>query len=272
VNRKLLIFVITLTSAIYCKASESYLSSNLRAEDPRPNFKLENNSLLFAQATDDDAFDPFSDYSEFDEATDEEADINFFKNGRFLTVGLQLGFKGFTGDLSSDYTAGGVYGLYLSYFFDLRFALQFGFSTGDYSFYFQDANGVPDAGNINFSLLQLDAKYYFNTQNVTKGRAELNPYILFGLSDVFRTETLTSSTSGAALNASTSAWGLDLGAGIEIPILKKKCYYGVQATFHYINFPDSNGPFPIVDDNNAPSTMSQRGYQYDLLGLVGVNF
>lgn len=42
------------------------------------------------QPTDiDEAFDPFSDYSEMEQDAEEEADINFFKNGRFLTLGFQ---------------------------------------------------------------------------------------------------------------------------------------------------------------------------------------
>ncbi|MFN9068010.1 MAG: hypothetical protein ACK5V3_12335, partial [Bdellovibrionales bacterium] len=45
----------------------------------------------FSQVDTEEAYDPFSDYSEFDEASDEEADINFFRNGRFLTVGLAAG-------------------------------------------------------------------------------------------------------------------------------------------------------------------------------------
>ena len=77
--------------SFYGQAKESYLLS-----EGSPEFK----PFLLAQAADDDAFDPFSDYSEFDEATEEEADINFFRNGRFLTVGFQLGVKGFTDNLA----------------------------------------------------------------------------------------------------------------------------------------------------------------------------
>jgi hypothetical protein len=266
-TRKLFVFLIMLSASFYCQGSESYLAS-----EGSPNFKLENNRLLLAQATDDDAFDPFSDYSEFDEATDEEADINFFKNGRFLTVGFQLGFKGFTDNLANDYTSGGTYGLYMSYFFDLRFALQFGYSTGDYSFSFNNTSGNVETGNVAFSLMQIDTKYYFNTQNVTKGLADLNPYLLAGLSNVYRTYTLTSLT-GVAANATSSAWGLDLGAGIEIPMLKKKAYFGFQATFHYVTFPDSNSAFYMPDyTSNSSSTLTQSGYQYDIVGLVGINF
>ena len=261
--RLITVFILLLFTSFYGQASESYLFSE-GSSDYKP--------FLLAQAGgDDDAFDPFSDYSEFDEATEEEADINFFRNGRFLTVGFQIGAKGFTGNLAQDYTSGGTYGLFLAYFFDLRFALQFGFNTGDYTFNFQTPSGQSTGGDVQFTLIQMDAKYFFNTQNVTKGLADLNPYLLAGLSDNFRTYTLTSSQTGQVANATQSAWGLDLGTGIEIPLMKKKAYFGFQFTFHYVNFPDSNSTFYLYD-YSQPSTLTQSGYQYDVLVLMGINF
>ncbi|KAL0630168.1 hypothetical protein Q9L58_010985, partial [Maublancomyces gigas] len=79
--------------------------------------------VLLAQA--DDAYDPFADYSEFDEAVDEEEDLNFFRNGRLLTLGFIGGYRGFTGTLNKIYSGNMSFGLFLCYFFDLRFALQF---------------------------------------------------------------------------------------------------------------------------------------------------
>src|SRR4051794_21913065 len=76
-----------------------------------------------AQFDADDAYDPFADYSEFEEAQDEEADINFFRNGRFVTLGFAGGMRGFTGGLGNMYRSSPSFGLFLSYFFDLRFAL-----------------------------------------------------------------------------------------------------------------------------------------------------
>src|ERR1041385_294119 len=51
---------------------------------------------LVAQHDADDSYDPFGDYSEFEEASDEEADLNFFRNGRFFTLGFQVGYQRFT--------------------------------------------------------------------------------------------------------------------------------------------------------------------------------
>ncbi len=75
----------------------------------------------------------FTDYSEFDEESDEEADINFFRNGRFFTMGLAGGIRGFTGNFADTYESAPTFGLFLSYFFDLRLALSLGFQTGDHA-------------------------------------------------------------------------------------------------------------------------------------------
>ncbi len=90
--------------------------------------------VLVAQAEGgDDAYDPFADYSEFEESADEEEDLNFFRNGRLLTVGFIGGYRGWTQTLSKIYTGNPAFGLYMCYFFDLRFALQFGFLTSDHT-------------------------------------------------------------------------------------------------------------------------------------------
>ena len=225
---------------------------------------------FFAQL-DDDSYDPFSDYSEFDEDSDEEADTYFFKHGRLLTVGILGGYKGFTGNLQSIYSAGGCYGIYLSYFFDLRFSLELSFTTGSYPFTLTALNGVTAGGTVGFTNVGLDVKYYFNTQNVSKGLADYNPFIIGGLTDFFRTYTLASSTAGSLSNATGSAFGLDIGAGIEVPVMRRKAYLGIQGVFHYVNFPDANTPIYIASQSqNATQTTS--GYQYDIFAILGVNF
>src|SRR3954462_13104442 len=80
--------------------------------------------LRVAQFDADDTYDPFADYSEFDEAQDEEADINFFRHGRFVTIGFLGGYRGFTQGSANLFKPAVNFGLFLSYFFDLRFALQ----------------------------------------------------------------------------------------------------------------------------------------------------
>jgi hypothetical protein len=233
---------------------------------------LERHYLLAADDS-DDSYDPFSDYSEFDEASDEEADIHFFRNGRFFTIGLVGGLRGFTGNLSTLYGSSPTYGLYLSYFFDLNLALQFGFVTGDHNFnvnFACDSGTCTNTGNVSLTMMNFHLKYYFNTQNVTRGLADLNPYLIGGLSQNYRTYTV----SGVDGYSRDSVMGVDAGLGIEIPMMRRKAYFGIQSTFHYANFKDANTPLTGVDKNfkQYDTGVKPSGQNYDVLGILGLNF
>ena len=224
--------------------------------------------LLMAQAEGDEAYDPFSDYSEFDEASDEEADINFFRNGRFFVLSFSGGLRSFTGNMQKLYGSAPSYGLFMTFFFDLRFALQAGFLTGDHGYDLTTANG-KNVGNVSVTFLDISLKYFLNTQNVTRGLADLNPYFIGGLSQVYRTQTFTG-VSGSARDATM---GLHFGAGLEIPLMRKKAFFGVQAMYRYFNFKDEN---EFIMDQSVtpavPTSSKANGDSYDMLGIIGLNF
>ncbi len=220
----------------------------------------------YSQWENDDTYDPFADYSDYEATSEEEADINFFKNGRLLTLGLNLGYRNFTGEYGTIYGGAPAFGLFLSYFFDLRFALQFGFMTGDHSYYVP-AN-TPLSGNMGLSDISINLKYYLSTQNVTKGLAKLNPYVHFGFSQVQRTLTLPA-VSGAAYGK-TSSNGFSVGTGIEIPAMRNKMYYGFQATYSFVSFTDENTQ--IIGVSNEQTGMVPTGDPYQLILILGVNF
>jgi hypothetical protein len=264
--RKALLPVISL---LFCLAfTVSAKASYLLSSSPKDS------GYLMAQTDSDDAYDPFSDYSEFDEASDEEADINFFRNGRFFTIGMVAGLRAFTDQLSNLYGSGPTYGIFLSYFFDLNLALQFGFVTGDYDFNlsFADSGGnrFVNSGNVSLTFMSFDLKYYFSTQNVTKGLADLNPYILGGVSQVYRTYTI----SGLDGLSRESVMGLDGGGGIEIPILRRKSYIGLQLVYHFVSFKDESTAMIGVDTagNQIQTSTKPKGDTYDLLMIFGMNF
>lgn len=224
--------------------------------------------ILLAQADFEDSYDPFSDYSEFDEATDEEADIYFFRHGRFFTIGLALGQRYFTDNMSSLYQQGATYGLFLCFFFDLRLALQFGFSVGDYGFSFPTSGSSVD-GSVGLTFLHMNLKYYFNTQNMTRGLADLNPYMIGGFEQVFRTYT-TTTTAGLA-DSRDSTLGLNFGGGIEIPFNRKKSFFGVQMNYHYVQFRDENANLSSPE-TGAAITKKVSGDTYDVMGIIGINY
>src|SRR5690606_18407978 len=123
--------------------------------------------------------DPFADFSEFEDSAEEEADINFFQNGRFFTLGFIGGYRRWTGTYADIFDPGTSFGLFISYFFDLRFALQVSFQNSDHAFTIEDPSN-PSPGNLSRTALGIDLKYYLNTQNVTRGLANLNPYLFGG--------------------------------------------------------------------------------------------
>lgn len=221
---------------------------------------------LLAQESGDDAYDPFSDYSEFDEASDEEADINFFRNGRFFVLSFAGGFRGFTDNMAKLYNSGPTYGLFMTFFFDLRFAMQAGFLTGDHAYELSTPSGKT-TGNISMTFLDISLKYYMNTQNVTRGLADLNPYMIGGFSQTYRTLTIT----GTGDSARDATMGLHGGMGLEIPLMRKKAFFGIQALYRYFNFKDENQN--LIDPTTLlPTNVKPTGDSFDIMGMVGINF
>lgn len=224
-------------------------------------------SLTQAQSDPDESYDPFTDYSEFDEASDEEADLNFFRNGRFFTIGLVGGPRLFTENMSKTYGSGPTFGLQMTYFFDMRLGFALGMMTGDHSVSLSTTNNSY-TGSVSLTAINFDLKYYMNTQNVTKGLADLNPYILGGFSQFYRTYTL----SGIEASSRESVMGTDLGVGLEIPLMRRKAFLGLQATYHYINFADENKEFLFTGTTYERLNNKVNGDLYDMLLIIGMNF
>lgn len=258
----LLIALMGLCSLATPAFAQGYLSG-----DHHTHNSPDQKHYLLAQSDPDEAYDPFSDYSEFDEASDEEADINFFRNGRFFTVGLAAGVRGFTGNFSKAYSSAPTFGLYLTYFFDLRLAMSMGFMTGDNAVTI-DTAATDYTGNVSFTSLNFDLKYYLNTQNVTRGLADLNPYLIGGFAQFYRTYTLT----GLEGYSRDATMGIEIGAGLEVPLMRKKAFLGIQGMYHYVNFKDENGKFINDGVSSIPLTHTISGDVYDFLILLGMNF
>ncbi len=226
---------------------------------------------VYAQSESSDAFDPFSDYSEFDQDSDEEADVNFFRNGRLLTLGLATGPRQFTENMSKVYGSGPNFGIQISYFFDLKTALGVGIMTGDspLAFTTQSGNTINKySGNVSFTSINFNLKYFMNTQNVTKGLADINPYILGGFSQWYRTVAI----SELGTSSRENVMGADIGIGVEIPLMRRKAFLGFQATYHYINFADETKEFLFNGQSNELLERRINGDLMDLLFIIGLNF
>lgn len=224
-------------------------------------------SYLLAQTDPDEAYDPFTDYSEFDEDSDEEADINFFRNGRFFTLGLAGGSRGFTGNFADTYQAAPTFGIFITYFFDLRLAMSLGFQTGDHAVKFTTNSASKTyVGNVSISSMSFDLKYYLSTQNVTRGLADLNPYILGGVGQFYRTYTIAD-LDGYSRD---STMGFNVGAGLEIPLMRRKAFLGLQGAFHSVEFGDEKKTG--VDGGAEKLDKTISGDFFDFLAIIGMNF
>lgn len=194
----------------------------------------------FSQYEGDDVYDPFADYSEFEENSQEEADINFFRNGRFFNLALHMGGHMFTEGMAQNIDASPAPGLAMTYFFSLRLALQFSYAYSQHSLGPIPTSGQPIEGNMGLTSISFDLKYYFNTDNVTRGLADLNPYLIGGFSQNSRSFSLVDQT----VVAKDDGAGLDLGFGIEVPVSRNEMFIGAQFTYTYVNFATENQPYP----------------------------
>lgn len=246
-------------------------------------FSLFQQHAIAQTSTDvDESFDPFSDYNEFEQDADEEADINFFKNGRMLTLGLQLGYRGFTDGFSQAYTPAAVYGFQFTYFFDLQTALSLGYINGDNNVSFNSFNdkaftslSANYSGTVNIQTIDLSFKYYFNTENVTRGLADLNPYMAAGAAYFIRTYSLQQQLPIEP----DKVFGVKASVGIEIPLLRRRAYLGFQGSYHYVQFPDENKLFIEEEKAGAPEGIAQspvsprlNGDAFDVSAIIGINF
>lgn len=212
---------------------------------------------LSAQAQ--DAFDPFIDYSEFETASEEEADINFFRNGRFLTLAIPLSYSSFTSSMGEILDPGTAVGFNLSYFFDLRFAFQIGIMNSDHAYL--DPDGGTGSLSMNNTLVSM--KYFFNMQNVTKGLSNWNPYIIGGVTQSYRRLTRVGSSGTYAQDSGT---GFHVGGGVEVPIMGNKMYLAGEAKYTLISYPDEN---TALSDEN---TSTFPGDLFDASFIIGINF
>ena len=221
-----------------------------------------------AQGVGDDVYDPFADYAEFEFGGQQEADINFFRHGRFFTIGGLFGYRSFTQSLGQQlYDPSFHYGMFFNYFFDMRLALQFYFSHGNHDLGFiSAASGTVITGNLAMLQMGLGGKFYINPQNLTRGLAQLNPYL--GAS--FSQTTRTANVANQAQFGRDSATGVDVAFGIEVPLMRNKTFIGAQATYHLVTFPDANNEIRLP--NNEGTGIFPRGDILTFNATLGVSF
>jgi len=173
--------------------------------------------------------------------------------------------------MAKAYGSGPNFGIQISYFFDLKTALGVGIMTGDSPLKFStlSGNSVNNySGNVSFTSINFNIKYFMNTQNVTKGLADINPYILGGFSQWYRTVSVTE----LSVQSRENVMGADVGIGVEVPLMRRKAFLGLQATYHYINFGDEGKDFLFNGSTNELMENKIDGDLMDILLIIGLNF
>lgn len=188
----------------------------------------------FQPEEDDFTGSPFTEYGEFNEDKDEEEDAKYFQHGRFFGVSGGLGFQGISGNRGLLYQGGfPLVDLKLHYWFDFNFALDLGFSFVSHFFEGGDANGGHT--DVNMFHVYADAKYYFDTKNLSAPISFANPFLLIGVGSF--TQTKTSVTEDT--QEPDTGIGLSFGAGLEFAIRPKKTYLEFEGKYHMVTFKDT---------------------------------
>ena len=222
--------------------------------------------LLTASNADADIYNPFADYSEFDTYSDEEADINFFRNGRLLTAALLLGGQGFTGTLGSIYDIAPMFGFSLGYFFDLRFSLRLSLSFSSNDIDFKTNNQTRVVGSSLLTSYGLGIKYFFNTQNLYRSLAQINPYFLVGVTQA----SLSTKIDVDEFGSNDGGFGMEFGLGIELPLSQDSLYLGFQGTYKLIAFRKLEGK--ELETQQGPTGIILRGDVWSGVMTLGISF
>lgn len=184
---------------------------------------------------DDFSSTPFTEYGEFNESTDEEADARFFQFGRFFGVSLGLGFEFVDGYRGALWQGGfPMFDFKLHYWFDFNFAIDLGFFTAKHFFESaaQVAQGYMD---VNMLHVGLDVKYYFDTKNLGSAITFANPYVLIGVGSFSKTQNSVQQ----GITDPDYALGVSLGGGLEFAVAPRKTYIEIEGKVHIVTFKDT---------------------------------
>ena len=241
---------------------------------PPSSFKA-SSPLLIAEKSDNtqemDAYDPFTDYSEFENPEDEAKDIRFFKKGRFLSIGIYGGMRFFTGTMSRhlDYRVPN-FGFFFSYFFNLTSAFQFSSLFSSHPFTLEHQGVPPIQGNFDHYSYSLDFKYYLDKEKLIPFIAFFNPHIILGFTVTRRAAFLFESTGRA--DRLINGYGFRSGLGLEMNF-SKRFYTGVYGDFNYTTFPDEAESVKLSSGGQKVDTgIFLNGDMFHALIIFGVNF
>ena len=199
--------------------------------------KKDKESKVALPEEDDFTGTPYTEYGEFNEEEDEEEDAKFYKFGRLFGISLGLGFEGVDGYKGVLYEGGfPVVDGKIHYWFDFHFALDMDIAWAQHAY--NDISSLAQGRlTVNIIRFGLDAKYYFDTHNMSAPLSFASPYVTVGFGGFLKSES--SATKGT--NNSETAVGFSPGAGLEFTLKPRKAYLAVEGKYHIVNFPTDTG-------------------------------
>jgi len=215
------------------------------------------------------AYDPFADYSEFENTAEEQENINFFQNGRFLTLGAIGGVQLFTMNMAALYQTGPAFGGYLNYFFDLNFAIQFALTISSHHVVLQQS-GQNFIGSADFTSMGVDFKYFLDKNLFNKHFYWFQPYFFLGT--LYSSMTMYATLTNQAGHTEDSGFGLNMGLGLEFQFLKK-IHFGIEYAFKFVTMREEAIPLSLNTGNSLINTDTRPyGDWMNITVLLGVNF
>lgn len=210
------------------------LSVALAAETPHEGKDKDKKEEKTLQPEDDDfSSTPFTEYGEFSDQSEEDAEMRFFQFGRFFGIGLGMGFDGVTGNRGLLWQGGFPgYNFKLHCWLDFNFAIALGFRAESFYYDFEARGGRTD---INIVMPGIDLRYYIDTKDLSSAISFSNPYLIMGLGIYNKTDT----NANEGTQEQDTAYGVAVGAGFEFPVKAKSFYIWTEARFEMVNYKDT---------------------------------
>jgi hypothetical protein len=178
---------------------------------------------------------PYTEYGEFNEEEDEAAETRFFQFGRFFGVSIGVGYQGIIGNRAVLYQGGlPALDFKVHYWFDFHLALDINYFT--VAHFFDTTVRSQGHVDVNMARLGVDLKYYFDTKNVSAAISFSNPYLIFGLGSISKTEYAL----GTATTTTDSALAMSVGGGLEFVVSPRRTYLEIEGKASFPTFQDSS--------------------------------
>ena len=211
-----------------------------------------------------DVYDPFVDYSEFENTEEEQKVIDFFQTGRFLTLGLFSGVKIFTQNMARLYRLGPLGGGYVNYFFGIDFSTQF-IVIVNQNRVTLSSGGQTLTGASNFLSLGVDIKYYFSKIRRVKSLSWFQPFLGVGAS--WSDMTLLGQ-SGQQGHYQDRGFGIHALAGVEL-LISRSIFIALRYSFHYVTLTKEHVPITFGD---TVTNVTPSGDWMLIIATLGINF